>query len=92
MVRGFCSLDGKPVWAMEFFSVNVDMLLAALDKEEIRSFILPGGNIPEIDTPEVKTYLQALKKRASAYVDFALEIAKKPARPTRHFWQRSILL
>ena len=47
---------------MEVFSVNVDMLLAALDKEEIRSFILLGGNIPEIDTPEVKTYLQALKK------------------------------
>lgn len=116
----FCSLDGKPVRAMEGFSVNVDMPLEALDKAQIRSFILPGGNISEIDTPEVKAYLQALKKRgiliagicagvdvldhagilrdvqsthsadadwvmdknvitarANAYVDFAIEVAKK---------------
>ena len=112
----FCSLDGKPVRAMEGFSVNVDMPLEALDKEQIRSFIIPGGNIAEIDTPEVKSYLQALMKReiliagicagvdvldlcdvksthssdedwvtdknvitarANAYVDFAVEVAKK---------------
>ena len=105
---------------MEGFSVNVDLLLEALDKAQIRSFILPGGNISEIDSPEVKSYLQALKKReiliagicagvdvldhagilrdaksihssdvdlvtdknvitarANAYVDFAVEVAKK---------------
>ena len=60
----FCSLDGKPVRTMEGFSVNVDMPLEALEKDQIRSFILPGGNIAEIDTPEVKSYLQALMKRA----------------------------
>ena len=108
----FCSLEG--------FSVNVDMPLEALEKDQIRSFILPGGNIAEIDTPEVKSYLQALMKReiliagicagvdvldhagilcdvksthssdedwvtdknvitarANAYVDFAVEVAKK---------------
>ena len=106
--RVFCSLDGKSVRAMEGFSVNVDMPLEALDKEQIRSFILPGGNNSEIDSPEVKSYLQALKKReiliagilrdaksihssdvdlvtdknvitarANAYVDFAVEVAKK---------------
>ena len=48
----FCSLDGKPVRTMEGFSVNVDMPLEALEKDQIRSFILPGGNIAEIDTPE----------------------------------------
>ena len=116
----FCSLNGKSVRAMEGFSVNVDMPLEALEKERIRSFILPGGNISEIDTPEVKAYLQDLKKReiliagicagvdvldhagilcnvksthssdvdlvtdknvitarANAYVDFAVEVAKK---------------
>ena len=116
----FCSLDGKPVRTMEGFSVNVDMPLEALEKDQIRSFILPGGNIAEIDTPEVKSYLQALMKReiliagicagvdvldhagilcdvksthssdedwvtdrnvitarANAYVDFAVEVAKK---------------
>lgn len=32
-------------------------------KDQIRSFILPGGNIAEIDTREVKACLQALMKR-----------------------------
>ena len=116
----FCSLDGKPVRTMEGFSVNVDMPLEAINKEQIRSFIIPGGNIAEIDTREVKVYLQALMKReiliagicagvdvldhagilcdvksthstdedwvtdknvitarANAYVDFAVEVAKK---------------
>ena len=110
--RKLCTFPG--------FSVNVDMPLEALDKEQIRSFILPGGNISDIDTPEVKAYLQALMKReiliagicagvdvldhagilcdvisthssdadlvtdknvitarANAYVDFAVEVAKK---------------
>lgn len=58
----FCSLDGKPVKAMEGFSVNADLALAELDKEQIRSFTLPGGNISEIDTAEVKAYLQAIRK------------------------------
>ena len=44
----FCSLDGKPVCAMEGFSVNVDLSLEALDKGQIRSFILPGRDISEI--------------------------------------------
>ena len=48
---------------MEGFSVNVDLPLEVLDKAQIRSFILPGGNISEIDSLEVKSYLQALKKR-----------------------------
>ena len=116
----FCSLDGKPVRAMEGFSVNVEMPLEALDKAQVRSFILPGGNSSQIDTPEVKAYLQAFMKReiliagicagvdvldhagilcdvksthssevdlvtdknvitarANAYVDFAVEVAKK---------------
>ncbi|MBO5129481.1 MAG: DJ-1/PfpI family protein [Oscillospiraceae bacterium] len=116
----FCSLDGKPIKAMEGFSVNVDMSLMDLDKEQIRSFIIPGGNISEIDNADVKAYLQDLKERdvliaaicagvdvldnagilrdvksthstnedlvndknvitarANAYVDFAIEVAKK---------------
>lgn len=116
----FCSLDGNPVKAMEGFSVNVDMSLKDLDKEQIRSFIVPGGNIAEIHNTEVMNYLQDLKSkevliaaicagvdvldnagilqdvksthsidedfvsdkniitaRANAYVDFAIEVAKK---------------
>lgn len=116
----FCSIDGKPVKAMEGFLVNADMSLADLDKEQIRSFILPGGNVSEIDNADVKAYLKELKERnvliagicagvdvldnagilcdvksthstnedlvndknvitarANAYVDFAIEVAKK---------------
>lgn len=116
----FCSLDGKPIRAMEGFSVNVDMSLQDIDKAQIRSLIIPGGNISEINNAEVKAYLQDLKEkdvliagicagvdvlddagilrdvksthstnedlvsdknvitaRANAYVDFAIEAAKK---------------
>lgn len=59
----FCSPDGKPVKAMEGFSVHADMPLSDLDKEDIRSFILPGGNISEVDRADVKAYLRDLKGR-----------------------------
>ena len=58
-----CSLDGKSVKTMEGYSVNVDRALKDVEKEQIRSFIVPGGNISNIDNEEVKQYLQELKKR-----------------------------
>lgn len=61
----FCTLDGKPIRAMEGFTVNADAPLNSLEKGEIRSFVLPGGIIPEIDTAEVHAYLQDLKKRGA---------------------------
>ena len=116
----FCSPDGTPVRAMEGFSVHVDASLEDLDKAQIRSFIVPGGAVSEIDTTEVKDFLRDLKQRgvliagicagvdvldhagilhdvksthasdddcvrdkqiitarANAYVDFAVEVAKK---------------
>lgn len=59
----FCSLDGQPVRTMEGYSVNVDTSLCQVDKEQIRSFIVPGGKISHINTPEVRSCLQALKKQ-----------------------------
>lgn len=59
----FCSLDGKPVRAMEGFSVQVDRALADLDKAQIRSVILPGGSISKIVTPAVHTYLKEFRQR-----------------------------
>lgn len=56
-----CSLDGNPVKTMEGYSVNVDMALKDIDKAQIRSFIIPGGNVSSIDNEEVRTYLQELK-------------------------------
>lgn len=115
-----CSPDGKSVKTMEGYSVNVDMALADVDRDRVRSFIVPGGNISNIDNEETWDYLQALRKkhvliagicagvdvldnaeilkevrsthsvdcdianddkiitaRANAYVDFAIEVAKK---------------
>ncbi len=59
----FCSLDGKPVRAMEGFSVNVDMSLKELKQEQIRSFVLPVGNISGINHAEIKSILRDLKGR-----------------------------
>lgn len=59
----FCSLDGKSVKAMEGFCVNVDMSLKDIEKEQIRSFIIPGGNISAIYNADIKAYLQELKER-----------------------------
>ena len=66
-----CSLDGEPVKAMEGFSVNVDMSLQELDQEQVRSFIIPGGNIAAINNAEVKTFLQELKNKKAAVVVFS---------------------
>ena len=61
----FCSPDGKPVRAMEGFSVHVDASLEDLDKAKIRSFIVPGGAVSGIDTAEVKVLLRDLKQRGA---------------------------
>ena len=60
-----CSLDGQPVRTMEGYSVNVDMALRDVNSEQIRSFIVPGGAITNINTEEVWEYLQALKKQGT---------------------------
>lgn len=59
----YCSLDGKPIKAMEGYSVNVDAAWKDIDPEQIRSFIVPGGDISAIDTDEVWNDLQELKSR-----------------------------
>ena len=58
-----CSLDGKPVRAMEGFSVNADLSLANLPIGQLRSFILPGGSSSEIDCAEVRSILRHLNER-----------------------------
>lgn len=59
----FCSLDGKTIKAMEGYSVNVDMALKEIDIEQVRSFIIPGGNITTVNNEEVKTLLHKLKSK-----------------------------
>lgn len=60
-----CSPDGKPVQTTEGYSVNVDMALGEVDKTRIRSFIVPGGGVRAIDTPEVWAFLREARDRGT---------------------------
>lgn len=57
-----CSLDGKLIRTMEGYSVNVDVPLSQMDLAEVRSFVVPGGNIKNADLPEVRRILQELSQ------------------------------
>ncbi len=59
----FSSLDGKGIESMEGYHVNVDMSLEQIDRTDIRSFIIPGGNTSVIKTPLVQSMLQELKEK-----------------------------
>lgn len=59
----FCSMEGNSVRATEGFRVYADLSLKELDKNQIRSFIIPGGDISVIDNEDVKEYLLELKER-----------------------------
>lgn len=59
----FCSPDGNSVRATEGFRVHADMSLKELDKNQIRSFIIPGGDISAIDNEDVREYLLELMER-----------------------------
>ena len=59
----FCSLDGKSVRAMEGYSLNPDMALQEIDEDNIASFIVPGGDISNIDVDEVHTMLTKLHNK-----------------------------
>lgn len=59
----FCSLDGKPVRAMEGYSLNPDMALRELTDDAIASFMVPGGDISKIDVEEVHTLLAQLHEK-----------------------------
>ncbi|WP_313162924.1 DJ-1/PfpI family protein [Sedimentibacter sp.] len=58
-----CSLDGKAIRTAEGYSVNVDTALDEINLSEVRSFIVPGGDISIINNKEVKNILQDLKKK-----------------------------
>lgn len=58
-----CSLDGKAIRTAEGYSVNVDTPLNKVSLNEVRSFIIPGGDISIINNKEVKNILQELKKK-----------------------------
>ena len=59
----FCAPEGKPVRVMEGFTVQPDLSLGDLDRERIRSFILPGGTVSSINHQEIWNLLRELKAK-----------------------------
>ena len=59
----FCSPDGRPVKAMEGFTVQPDMAMEELDRSQVRSFVLPGGEIAAVNNREVWSLLRELKEK-----------------------------
>lgn len=58
----FCSPEGYAVRTAEGYSMNADCSLNNLNADEIRSFILPGGDITSVNTDKIWRILQQLKK------------------------------
>lgn len=59
----FCSVDGNAIRAMEGYSINTDMPLNEVDLTQVRSLIVPGGEIAQIDRPVVMDTLRILNDR-----------------------------
>lgn len=57
----FCSVDGKGITSTEGYSVNVDTKLSEIDVNEIRSLIIPGGDVSSIQNEEVHELLGNVK-------------------------------
>lgn len=59
----FCSMDGQAIQTVEGYSVNPNLALADLDVKQIRSFIIPGGDITNVKCEEVMGLLLHLKEQ-----------------------------
>lgn len=61
----FCGLGKGIIRAMEGYSINVDGDILDVDLSQVRSFILPGGAVRHIDTPEVRGVIQKLHEQGT---------------------------
>ncbi len=59
----FASVNGMPVTSMEGYSVNVDMALSDCSPDDLELMVVPGGNITEIDTPQVWDFLNRVNEK-----------------------------
>lgn len=57
----FVSYDGKPITAMEGYSINVSDKLLNISPKDVELIIVPGGDITEINRSEVWEYLVDVK-------------------------------
>lgn len=58
----FCSLDGEGITSMEGYSINVDAKLSEIDTNNVRSIIVPGGDISSIKNDNVYKVLKNAKE------------------------------
>ena len=56
----FATTDGKPVTAMEKFSLNATCALKDIDPEEVELLLVPGGDISSIANEEVYSFIRAV--------------------------------
>ena len=56
----YLSLDGKPITAMEGYSINTSEKLMSIAPNSVGLMIIPGGDIKEIDIPAVWNYLKGV--------------------------------
>ncbi len=59
----FCSLQGRTVRAMEGYSINADLPLEEVELSDVRSFIVPGGEITNIDDAVVMDIIGRLHQK-----------------------------
>ena len=58
----FCSIDGRRITSMEGYSINVNAKLPDINAGEIRSIIIPGGDVSGIKNEMVYELLKNIKK------------------------------
>ena len=59
----FCAQADRPVKVMEGFTVQPDLTLGALDRDQIRSLILPGGAVSAVNHETIWSLLRELKAK-----------------------------
>lgn len=59
----FCSADGESITSMEGYSVNIDSKLSEINIDNVRSVIVPGGNVSNIKNDKVYEFLREIKNR-----------------------------
>lgn len=61
----YCSMNGSSVRTMEGFSVNAGLSVEELDTDNIQSFIIPGGDIKQINNDIIYSLLLDIKDKGS---------------------------
>ncbi|HHX11698.1 MAG TPA: hypothetical protein GX731_02670 [Clostridiales bacterium] len=61
----YCSMNGSSVRSMEGFSVNVDLSVEELDTDNIKCFVIPGGDVKPINNDVIFSLLLDLKEKGS---------------------------